>query len=311
MFAFLTGVDFFISYSRKDEGASAYALQLANELAKQGLTTYIDQYGSEPGKNIPHTLLRKLKQSRVLVVLAGKNSIASDAVDHEVKTFVGTGRPIVTIDFDHVETAKWYSRIEGLAISRQSPAAIFQPPDASILNRIVSSFTYSRQLSRIRYSVIGSLLIFLLAGAALFFLVRQLSQQGAQLKELDLNLAAKEREIQTADSLLIENETKIKQAEDSPASVDSALKQQQQKLNTVNEQLANTQLLKDNRDEYINQLTKLVMDNAFRPRAEPPPNSLVSAQFWFEMGRSVLRNSEIRSESGKIWMRQLQRLVMN
>jgi WD40 repeat protein len=58
-FKSLAADDIFISYTRLD--ASTYAAGLADELTKKGFSCFIDKLGTDPDKDLPDMLLRKLK----------------------------------------------------------------------------------------------------------------------------------------------------------------------------------------------------------------------------------------------------------
>ena len=66
-FRSLAADDIFISYTRLD--ASTYAAGLADELTKKGFSCFIDKLGTDPNKDLPDMLLRKLKSCAMLVVV--------------------------------------------------------------------------------------------------------------------------------------------------------------------------------------------------------------------------------------------------
>ena len=82
---YLFGYDVFISYSRKD--ASLYAASLANRLTDKGISCFIDQWGTEPGEDLPKGLKRTLVNSRILVLLSTHEAIASKSVEKEINVF--------------------------------------------------------------------------------------------------------------------------------------------------------------------------------------------------------------------------------
>ena len=137
---FLFGDDIFISYSRAD---STYALALANELIKNNLSCFLDQWGTPPGEELPKKLINTIKRCSTMVLVGSKNAGESDNVGLEIREFLETERPIIPITFvsDHLavntpddlnpqdlagtlEQAKWYSSIEGIAKTTEISSAL-------------------------------------------------------------------------------------------------------------------------------------------------------------------------------------------
>ena len=97
----ITNDDIFISYCRSD--AKTYTDGLANELTKKGFSCFTDALGSDAGKEIPDSLIRKLKSCRMLVVIGSKDSACSKAVAKEIEVFAltkGTSAMIL-VDFNN------------------------------------------------------------------------------------------------------------------------------------------------------------------------------------------------------------------
>lgn len=116
MLRLLFGNDIFISYSRAD--AAAYAAGLAGALAERGLACHLDQWGSQPGTEVPPEILRALRRSAMLVVVGSEGAAQSAAVEREIREFLPTKRLLVPIDLDgHLRGASWWPLIEGLAVS--------------------------------------------------------------------------------------------------------------------------------------------------------------------------------------------------
>ena len=97
LYRFFFGYDVFISYARKD--GSVYAIELANQLGEEGLTAYVDQFGSEPGGTTPKSLYRIIEHSSTLVVLGTPVAGQSDPIQQEVALFVPKKRPIIPVDW--------------------------------------------------------------------------------------------------------------------------------------------------------------------------------------------------------------------
>jgi WD40 repeat protein len=171
---YLLGDDVFISYSRAD-GAS-YAAALANALAKNNLHCRLDQWSTEPGKEIPEALFRALRRSQLLVVVGTKQACVSTAMEKEIKAFLSTKRFIIVIDVcGRIASALWWKLLEGLPISvdkmpeipldQRNPSVT---PSSEVLSRIENSVSFVRKDRRLRRaSAIGvGLLLISILGAS-------------------------------------------------------------------------------------------------------------------------------------------------
>jgi hypothetical protein len=305
MFDFLTAADFFISYSRRDIGASEYAISLATELRKHHHSSYIDQYGSEAGQSIPPSLMRKLKRSKILIVLVGQYSCESLSVQEEVTVFASTGRVILPIDFYGVEKAIWYNCIAGIAVSKLAPENFGYSPTEAVIARIIGSFRYTSQLKRIRRSMIMALVLFAAAILAMTFLGLQIATQKSRLTELDENLATTLQMNKTADSLFKLKSERLGVAEDSVKLMEASINVQKRTLSKLADSLGRSNALFYNRDEYLIKLNGMMFDSAMRGVGRPPDLNPAEVlieipEFVFEMGRATLRTSELKSEKGKM-----------
>ncbi len=145
-FRSLAADDIFISYTRLD--ASTYANGLADELTKKGFSCFIDKLGTEPNKDLPDTLLRKLKSCAMLVIVGTERAATRQTITDEVKNFLDTGRKysIVPIDFGGaIYRANWYSLIEGVA-----PEPEKNPSRSTMVSHRLLSLVASRSSSTIR-----------------------------------------------------------------------------------------------------------------------------------------------------------------
>src|SRR6185503_14577246 len=101
--------DIFISYTRLD--ASTYAAGLADELTKEGFSCFIDKLGTDPDKELPGTLRRKIKSCAMLVIVGTERAGTRSTIEDEIREFLRTGRrsSIVPIDFGGaVYKSRWY-----------------------------------------------------------------------------------------------------------------------------------------------------------------------------------------------------------
>ncbi|KQS92092.1 TIR domain-containing protein [Chryseobacterium sp. Leaf394] len=173
---FFTGYDFFISYSRSD--CSEYASNLANKLIEEKYSCYLDQWGSLPGKELPLSLKRKIKNSSVLILLGSDASLASIAIEEEINIFTPTKRIIIPVELCDISKANWYKSIEGIALSNEKLNFKNNQISTNLLRRLKNSLNYTRQSVRIRNSIFSFLSLILISIIALIilFLERKKSQ---------------------------------------------------------------------------------------------------------------------------------------
>jgi len=180
----LLGDDVFISYSRQD--ASTYAAGLASELAHRGLSCRFDQWGSEPGKEVPAQILRALRRSGLLVVIGTIGATHSASIDLEIRTFIKTKRLIVPIDIDgSMREASWWPLILGLPISEDQPGeqgserepahTLPTKPSSEVLDRVENSITFTKRNARLRRIAAGTLVILAILVAAAFVALHRAS----------------------------------------------------------------------------------------------------------------------------------------
>jgi outer membrane protein OmpA-like peptidoglycan-associated protein len=147
---FLSGYDFFISYSRQD--ANAYALKVTNYLIDKGYSCYIDKWGTEPGKSLPLNLKNIIKNASILIIVGSPAAAQSGPISEEIDIFLKTKRMIIPIDFDAIRSASWWPKIEGLALTEEPLDSLTTNQDLSseLKQRIKGSFTYTKQSVRIK-----------------------------------------------------------------------------------------------------------------------------------------------------------------
>src|ERR1044071_2423788 len=86
--SYLFGDDVFISYSRTD--GVRYGEELAHSLSDAGYSVRMDLWETQPGKETPEKVLRALRRSRNLVVVATPAATRSPHVAEEVTFYKGT-----------------------------------------------------------------------------------------------------------------------------------------------------------------------------------------------------------------------------
>lgn len=191
LYRFLFGYDFFVSYSRAD--GSFYALSLARELTIKGFTVYLDQWGSDPAKKIPRTLIRILINSKFMVLLSTRKSRVSENVAQEIKEFLATGKVIIPISTaaDH-HGALWEKLVVGMAVTRipESDLENGRVNEQLVLSRLVNSFSYTRQRSRIKRIAWGlgalAVLIPVTFGITYLLMGQKITAKNRELNSLDV-----------------------------------------------------------------------------------------------------------------------------
>jgi WD40 repeat protein len=207
----LNNDDIFISYSRYD--AKTYTDGLANELTKKGFSCFTDALGTDAGKEVPKSLITKLKNCSMLVVVGSPSAVTSIAVGYEIESFslVKGTSSIVLIDFnDAISQAFWQPFVIGLRREREDIMALNTGnPTPSIVSRIEKAFSYRKNKDRLkRYTrtAIAVLIVLMIAiAAASYFASMQLKKAESQqqiAKSLDL---ANESQAMLQDPKLIVN----------------------------------------------------------------------------------------------------------
>lgn len=181
---FLSGYDFFISYSRQD--ANAYALKITNYLIDKGYSCYIDKWGTEPGKSLPPNLKSIIKNASVMIIVGSPAAAKSSPISEEIGIFLKTKRMIIPVDFGEIRSAIWWPGIEGLAITEEPADSLVTALDigTELKQRIKGSFTYTRQSVRIRrflYMGVSVSIIAAIVLTALILNIRGLRKEHDQL----------------------------------------------------------------------------------------------------------------------------------
>jgi WD40 repeat protein len=197
-FAFLTNDDIFISYSRRDSACARYARNLYDELMKRGFSPFMDRLGTEPSPIQPESLNRKIRNSKMLILVGTERACQSEFVEREIKEFVESRRfPIVPIDFGGtIPNARWYSLIEGVTLELETREALESGiPSADVIKRMEEAFKYTKRNHQLRKATritVGVLLtLILLSIGAAIFAGRQMKEAGqARVAALDASNAA-------------------------------------------------------------------------------------------------------------------------
>lgn len=157
-FRSLADDDIFISYTHLD--ASTYAAGLADELTKKGFSCFIDRLGTEPGKDLPSSLRRKIRGCAMLIVVATERAGERQTIEEEIREFLRAGRhtSVVVIDFGGaLYRARWYGLVEGIAPEQEKSATALDDgnPSPSVISRVEKQFNYRRRNQRLRRVTLG------------------------------------------------------------------------------------------------------------------------------------------------------------
>jgi|GEM_PF-3534961 len=233
---FLFGDDIFISYSRAD--GATYAAGLGDALGKLGFSCKLDQWGSEPGRELPEGLRQALLRSAMLVVIGTRGAVRSKHVADEVRTFRGTGRPIIPLllgDLVLDDDVSWRNDVEGLPISHEDAETLNTGvPSAHVVNRIEKTFTFSTKERRLRRSAQVAAGVFVVLLAASLILGTYASVKAAQaakaaaeaVRQNDRAVAAAKRaasqEVRANEARRVADDEKAKAAEASKLAGEAA-----------------------------------------------------------------------------------------
>ena len=206
---FLSGYDFFVSYSRQD--ANSYALKVTDYLIHQGYTCYIDKWGTEPGKQLPVNLKKIIKNASVMIIIGSPCSEQSQAIAEEIDIFLKTRRMIIPVDLEGMRSAIWWSKIEGLALTQEPLDSLSTDKEIGqeLKDRVKGSLTYTKQAIRIRNFLITAVSIFMLTVIFVSYLslnIRSLKSRQKSLQEENIQIDHKRDEEQRKnDSLTLKN----------------------------------------------------------------------------------------------------------
>jgi TIR domain len=156
LLSILLGDDVFVSYARLD--GKTYAQSLATSLPN--LRVFIDLFGTEPGRRVPKSILRRLSKSTVCVLVATPSACESQSVAEEIRLFLTTKRPVIPISFGGaLEVSPLNDALIGLPIASESLDA--RSPSAQVLAQIraaVGDRSRLRQAQRVlRFALLSSL----------------------------------------------------------------------------------------------------------------------------------------------------------
>lgn len=141
----MAGDDVFISYARADGAKKAIAL--ARHLKRHKLTYYFDRFGSRPGREVPPSIKRHVKNATMMVVVCTSEAAKRPSIRKEIDWFQETDRDLQLMG----DAAAGRELVEGLAV-------LSTPGD------VIRAFRYTRLMVIRRRVVAYSTLAFMLAG---------------------------------------------------------------------------------------------------------------------------------------------------
>lgn len=162
---FFFGRDVFLSYDRND--AVRYTPALARRLRERKISVYIDQWAAPSDAKLPARVKRAVRRSTVLVVVVGRNALASPFVREEVSIFMPTLGPIVPILGGSLERPAW---MPGTVWVREPDTAITNgTPTEPVVERIADTVGTMTQSQRLTASVLLAIALLLVAGGTIWF----------------------------------------------------------------------------------------------------------------------------------------------
>lgn len=140
--------DIFISYRWTHK---PYALALAEQLKRRGLSCFVDEEDVTGGDDIPRSIRRALRGSTMLVLVATDDIADSHWVPGEVAEFAKTRRKIVPVNVEGcldrlpLEAAPWNALKNRGRVEEQTAAVRQGQPSPNIAEKIDQAFTFTRQ----------------------------------------------------------------------------------------------------------------------------------------------------------------------
>jgi WD40 repeat protein len=160
----LFGYDFFLSYAHAD--GMVYPLELRRALTSRRFSVFLDDEVYAPGDDLSAATLRRVGQSRRLVLIYGPQAVRSPWVRREVEAYVKRPDVPLLIEWDATlatdPEALWLRGLLGDSITIREPIPRPDTPSPQTVERLIRSFRV-RRIERIRTAVV--------AAAALVFAV--------------------------------------------------------------------------------------------------------------------------------------------
>ena len=203
LYRFFYGDDVFISYSRADAGR--YATSLAVKLSDLGYLCYLDQLGTDPDRNLPSSLKKKIGMSTSMILIGTHGAVSSQYVRQEVRLFKETKRAIHPVDVGGALSNHDWDDISGLNLIPEGRASVDrgEPSEETIL-QLKNASRYRRRNQWLRLSLWGTAMfigIVLLSAIAIYIDSKFVSSKA----DMDVRIASQEVETASARELRATN----------------------------------------------------------------------------------------------------------
>ena len=154
---YVFGYDFFISYSHAD--GKAYPQHLAQALVSRRFSTFLDEDVYAVGDELTAATIRRVGQSRRLVVICGPHAVRSPWVRREVETFALRHDVPLVIERDTTLVtdgeAHWLRELLGDTLTLREPVPCSDAPSAETVDRLIRSFRV-RRVERVRSTLFAA-----------------------------------------------------------------------------------------------------------------------------------------------------------
>lgn len=216
------GYDIFISFALgpQPRGTRGYASDMARKLREQGFTVFFSEDEAPVGNELNHTLRRALERSRLLLVIANKETLDDPRwVRTEVEEFTRRHprRPVVTININHAlpkddtknTVSEWLPFRGRIWVDESRDACLAGQVSDAVIERVITAPRAVRSLTRLRYTIASIIMVF--AGVSVLALMQRteaINQRNSAQHAL-LSSAAKQATLQSQNGRAQEGWTQL------------------------------------------------------------------------------------------------------
>lgn len=248
-YRYFFGEDVFISYSRSDGDKYAKTLKTQLENTEPKHTCYIDELGTEPGKEIPDWLKRKIRTCSIFVLLGSPLSHGSKAIFDEIAEFMSIARNrtrLIPIDFDgHTRKALsdenikrnigWFDNVCGVDEEFEEIESLESGKVSdSVINRIVGVTGYVKQTDRVSSAINRAFKVFCFLVLLSLGLFGFALWKAGELNATTAQLSEKNQELSNTNTQLTETNEKL-------SNTNTQLANKTQKLSEIEPKLEKAQ----------------------------------------------------------------------
>ena len=194
LYRFFFGDDIFISYSRADAGR--YATSLAVKMSDLGYLCFLDQLGTDPDRNLPASLKKKIGMSTAMVLIGTHSAVSSKYIHQEVDIFKSTKRAIHPLNVGGALSFEDWPELAGLNQINESRASLDKgEPSADTITQLTNASRYRRrsQWLRLLIKATAGLVAVVLLSTALWVWVASINAKYASsVAEMDVAVSRKE-----------------------------------------------------------------------------------------------------------------------